>query len=303
MQMHLAVNSTRLFVCILAVICLSDGKESRSDELDKSQKPAADSIIGKEPGQVRDDNGLKLKLVWCPPGKFTMGSPPSEKERDSNEDQVDVSLTNGFWLGKYEVTQWEWKRVMRTTPWKDKELTKEGADFPATFISWDQAILFCKKLTLQERSAGRVPETWMYTLPTEAEWEYACRAGTTTPYSSGDDPSQVDSAWCAENTVDVGEAFAHRIGQKKPNAWGLNDMHANVQEWCLDRYVPNLLGGTDPEGNSETLVRVIRGGAWTNAAVDCRSAFRSRGHPSVHDECLGFRVALRAVRQAKPVER
>ena len=249
-----------LLICLSAVVGILAISESKSDEQRKDaaspKSDAADKFIGKEAGQVRDDNDLKMKLVWCPPGEFTMGSPPSEKDRDFNEDQVNVTLTKGFWLGKYEVTQDQWKQVMGTTPWKEndkvKDHVKEGDDFPATYVSWDDAVTFLDKLTSQERAAGRLLAGEKYTLPTEAQWEYACRVGakTSTRYSFGNDDSALsDYAWWggilgAANVKN--EQYAHKVGTRKPNGWGLHDMHGNVWEWCLDVYRDKLPGGTDP---------------------------------------------------------
>ena len=115
-----------------------------------------------------------------------MGSPKSEIGPAGTEHQVPVTLTHGYWLGRYEVTQLEWQTLMHTTPWQGKENVKEGDNYPVTFVSWDEANKFCEKLTETERRAGRLPAGWKYMLPTEAQWEYACRAGTTTRYSFGD---------------------------------------------------------------------------------------------------------------------
>src|SRR5438552_19114179 len=130
-----------------------------------------------------------MKLVWCPPGEFTMGSPTTELDHKGNhpenENQVKVTLTRGFWLGKYEVTQQEWKRVMKTEPWIGKAHLKEGGKLPAARLSWDDSMSFCGKLTELDRKAGRLPDGWLYTLPTEAQWERARRAGTETKFSFG----------------------------------------------------------------------------------------------------------------------
>jgi formylglycine-generating enzyme required for sulfatase activity len=185
--------------------------------------PARQSVsswIGTRAGQTRDDNGLKLKLVWCPPGQFTMGSPKSEKGRfdEDYETQVQVTLTKGFWLGKFEVTQGLWRRVMHSTPWKgQKYQAREGDDFPAAYVTWDDVMKFCETLTAAERSAGRLPLGWQYTLPTEAEWEYACRAGTTTRFSFGDNDSEIGTyAWYGrfENGNTQNEPYAHPVGLK-----------------------------------------------------------------------------------------
>ncbi len=136
-----------------------------------SRKRPTPNFTGTKAGQVRDDNGLKLKLVWCPPGTFAMGSPDAEKHDIKDETQVLVTLTNGFWLGQQEVTQSEWRRVMQTVPWRGEDYVKEGDNYPATYVSWGHAMRFCEKLSEQERSAGRLPIAWQYTLPTEAQWE------------------------------------------------------------------------------------------------------------------------------------
>ncbi len=300
------MKSIWLTICVfttVASLCLCLTR-ANSDEPGKTPAPAADAMIGKEAGQVRDDNGLKMKLVWCPPGKFTMGSPKSEKQRRKNEDQADVTLTTGFWLSKYEVTQSEWKQVMRTEPWKGQDFTEEGADFPATFVSWNDAVDFCRKLTEQERQAGRLPKDWEYTLATEAQWERACRARTETRFSFGNDESKLgDYAWFEENALNAGEKYAHRVGQKKANPWGLCDMHGNVWEWCRDVYAEDLPGGRDPEVKSDEKTkgsnRVYRGGGWFHDAGNCWAAFRSSIVPAFRSNDFGFRLALTAVPPVK----
>jgi formylglycine-generating enzyme required for sulfatase activity len=218
------------------------------------------SFVGTKAGQVREDNGLKMKLVWCPPGQFTMGSPNDEKGHLLDETQVPVTLTNGFWLGEHEVTQAEWKHVMKTSPWSGTIYVKEGDDYPATYLTWDDAMKFCEKLTETERGARRLPRGWKYTLPTEAQWEYACRAGTKSRFSFGDDESNLgDYAWFAKNAWHAGEKYAHLVGQKKPNAFGFYDMHGNQRDWCRDWYGDKLVGGTDPQGPSAGSQRVFRG--------------------------------------------
>lgn len=281
---------------VVAAIAILRMAEVKSDEADKVVS-AADRMLGKDAGQVRDDNGLKMLLVWCPPGEFTMGSPDSEVNRRINEDQVEVILTAGFWFGKHEVTQAEWIQVMATEPWKSKATTtKEGDDFPATFVRWDDALEFCRKLTEQERKAGRLPNGWEYSLPTEGQWEYACRAGTKTKFSFGDDESKLSEyAWFRNVVATADEQYSHR-GQKKPNQWGLYDMHGNLFEWCRDIYITKLPGGNDPEVKRDEKtgrsMRVFRGGGWTSGAPDCRSAIRGRNAVDLQEFIVGFRLAL-----------
>jgi formylglycine-generating enzyme required for sulfatase activity len=271
------------FVCVAALFaCLA-----RADN-PAPRKKAAATFVGKKAGQLLYDNSLSTPLVWIPPGKFTMGSPKSE----GGQNQVQVTLTKGYWLGRYEVTQLEWQTVMQTTPWEGKNNVKEGDDYAATYVTWDDAMKFCEKLTETERQAGRLPAGWKYMLPTEAQWEYACRAGTTTRYSFGDKESDLgDYAWFVENAANGGAGNPHYVGSKKANPWGLSDMHGNVWEWCRDCFATKLPGGTEPEVSAGDSRRVMRGGAWSNSAGTCRSAHRDGHAPDFQDDDLGFRVA------------
>ncbi len=270
--------------------------------VEASQKPdnprrtalasAGKKFIGEKPGQEWSGNGLKMKFCWCPLGRFTMGSPKNEKDRYDDEDQVSVTLTRGFWLGRYEVTQSQWKSVMKTTPWKGEVFVNEGADFPATYVSWEDAVKFCSELTKQDRLSGKLLADWEYRLQTESQWEYACRAGSKARYGFGDDDTRLgDYGWYVKNAWDVGEKYAHRVGVKIANAWGLHDLHGNVWEWCQDWYTKDLPGGTDPEVSTKAAFRVNRGGSWFYAARRCRSAHRRRFGPGNRFVTLGFRVA------------
>jgi formylglycine-generating enzyme required for sulfatase activity len=296
MNEQFAVKPSKLFACVLVACCCLLATESKSDEPGKAKKSNTDSLLGEKAGDVRDGNGLKMKLVWCPAGEFAMGSPKSEAGRSpaGNENQVQVTLTKGFWLGKLEVTQSEWKLVMAGEPWKGDITVKEGDDFPATFVSWNDAIEFCRRLTEREREAGRVPDGWEYTLPTEAQRERACRAGTKTRFSFGDDESKLSEyAWFNESGArgaQVGERYAHQVGQKKPNPWGLCDMHGNVWELCRDSYSKELPGGGDPEViDKGSSLRVMRGGWYLFVAERCRSAFRGPTDPSKTGKGLAAR--------------
>jgi len=292
---------TIFIITAIGSMCVS---QASPDEPGNGASSAADLVRGKQPGQVRDDNGLKMKLVWCPPGTFTMGSPKSETHRKSNEDQVEVTLTDGFWIGKFEVTQSDWKQVQATEPWAGKGSTIESDDLPATWIHWEAAMEFCRKLTERERKAGRVPNGWEFTLPTEAQWERACRAGTKTRYSFGDDNSKLrDYAWFDDTGFSL-QGNSHPVGQKKPNPWGVHDMHGNVWEWCRDWYVDKLPGERAPEVIEKGSERVIRGGCvgfWCFQAGEgsYRSARRSAFNPSYQTQHLGFRVACSTVREVK----
>jgi sulfatase modifying factor 1 len=270
---------------------------------DSASEPPA-STVTTPAVEEWSDNGLQMSFCWIPPGSFTMGSPKTEAGRSIHgaEDQVSVTLTRGFWLGKHEVTQGEWTAVMSTEPWKGKPLVREGANYAASWVSWDDATAFCKQLTEREREAGLLSADWEYRLPTEAEWEYACRAGSQTMYSFGDDASQLgDYAWFFENAHNVGEKYAHQVGQKRPNAWGLLDMHGNVWERCADLYQGQLPGGRDPfvvSGGSAALGRLGRGGSWGSHAENCRAALRVLGSASERDYDLGLRVVRSSIERA-----
>ena len=190
---------------------------------------------------------------------------------------------------------------MPRAPWEGKDNMEEGDDFPAGSISWFDAMDFCQKLTKLERKAGCLPDDWEYTLPTEAQWERACRARAETKFSFGDEFSSLgEYAWFRDNCGGVGEQYAHRVGQKKPNSWGLFDMHGNMWEWCRDNYAEKLPGGRDPDVSNENSSKVIRGGSWENRAFWCSSAFRPRTNPDGWFASYGFRVALTSVQRVKP---
>jgi formylglycine-generating enzyme required for sulfatase activity len=233
---------------------------------------------------------LNLDMLWCKPGKFMMGSPKDEKDREEDETQHKVTLTKGFYLGKHEVTQAQWEKVMGSNPSHFK-----GATLPVEQVSWDEAIKFCEKLTQTEKEAGRLPEGWTYTLPTEAQWEYACRAGTTTVYFFGDEitPKQANYDENVDKTTPVDTYPA--------NAWGFHDMHGNVWEWCLDRYGKYPDGSAiDPVGLSDGSERVIRGGCWNSFdGRFMRSAFRIRSTPDNRNFNLGFRLSLQTEKKER----
>ena len=275
----------------------SNDRPRHAEEADAAPKnPASDgsASIEKPTSVITNTVGMKLALV--PAGEFLMGSPDSDELAKPNEKpQHRVRITKPFRLGVYEVTQSEWTAVMETAPWKLQIDRNEGARYPATYVNWEDATEFCRKLTDREGAAGLLEPGESYRLPTEAEWEHACRAGTTTRYQFGDrDGSLGKYAWYAANTIDVGESFAREVGRKRPNAWGLFDMHGNVMEWCMDPYGQKYYAKSpfaDPVGPARGSGRVIRGGCWIADASSSRSSFRSGNGPHGHYGILGFRVA------------
>ena len=239
-------------------------------------------------------NSVGMVLVPIPAGEFMMGSPESEKGGQDSEHQHRVRITKPFYLAMTEVTQKQWETVMGTTPWKGEKHVKEGPNFPATHVSWEDAQEYCRKLSATEGVS--------YRLPTEAEWEYACRAGSQSMYSfSANAAGLKDNAWVKENAYDIDEKYAHEVGRKRANAWGMYDMHGNVREWCSDWYEADYYKNSparDPTGPGAGQFRVSRGGSWYNVAEYCRSAFRYGGSPDYRSSGLGFRVA--AVRVIAP---
>ena len=247
-----------------------------------SQAPA------KKPGNLKNSIGIEFASI--PAGKFLMGSPATEKERYPNEAQHEVTLTQGFRMGVYEVTQAQYEQVMGKNPSYFK-----GATLPVETVSYDEALAFCKKLSdlPAEKAAGR-----KYRLPTEAEWEYCCRAGTSTPFHFGNElngtQANCDGTFPYGNTQ-KGPFLRETspVGSYPPNAWGLYDMHGNVWEWCADRYGDYPKGPiTDPLGSEVGSDCVLRGGGWFNLADYCRSAYRRRNVPSSRNGGSGFRLAL-----------
>jgi len=236
-----------------------------------------------------------LELVWCEPGDFSMGSPESEEDRDDSERQHEVTFSDGFWIASYEVTPETWLQVMEELP---PGFTGGTSSKPLHSVSWQEAMEFCKQLTQQEQAAGNLPEGWIYTLPTEAQWEYACRAGTETPFSFGE-VLRGEQANCngtypygtEEEGTDLGEPAA--VGSYEPNPWGIYDMHGNVAEWCLGWFGEYPKGEvTDPGGAKNGQARVVRGGSWVDLSRQCRSAHRYSLKPDTQRNHVGFRVVL-----------
>lgn len=283
-------------------------------------------------------------MVWISPGTFTMGSPASEPLRKTDESpQTRVSLTKGFWLGKTMVTIGQWKSVMglgvraqlskmlRDDTLYDlggkrqtvrgfmrfsrdadpgQYLANENENLPMYFVSWNDAMEFCKKVNEHEHATGRLPKGYEYNLPTEARWEYACRAGTTDATYAGPLVAQGRSApvldkiaWYDANSPDgySGKGFnvsgrtggPHPVAQKQPNSWGLYDMTGNIWQWCRDWYGPYPGGSlTDPTGPATGADRVNRGGSFGSGLGDERSANRAKNPQAEASAYRGFRLAL-----------
>ena len=225
--------------------------------------------------------GARLELVLVPAGRFRMGSPAKEKYRSEDEAQHWVVITRPFYMGKHEVTQEVWEKVMGENPSNFK-----GARNPVENVSWDDCQEFLKKLNALGKERGQ------FRLPTEAEWEWACRAGTRTRFCSGDaDAGLADYAWFDANSGNT----THPVGTRRPNAWGLHDLHGNVWEWCGDWYGEDYYAKSpkyDPAGPATGSLRVLRGGSWYYYPNLCRSSARNWGDPANGYGCFGFRVVV-----------
>lgn len=266
-----------VFLLSVVLILVQGCKRKNPNETPKESAGA--------PGEVKDEAGSEMVLLEA--GRFTMGD---EKEIDATPHEVAVS---SFYIDKYPVTQEQFKKVMAENPsrWK-------GDKNPVEQVRWSDAVKYCNARSLKE---GLRPcydlQTWQcnfeangYRLPTEAEWEYACRAGSETMYFFGDGPSKLsDYGWVDENS----NGKPHPVGQKKPNPWGLYDMCGNVWEWCNDFYQVDYYQQSpeeNPRGPKEGETKVVRGGAWKFSADSCRSGYRYNEAPGYSDVCFGYDI-------------
>ena len=273
---------------------LVDQERPGTSETNQGIPPLTPANLSPTPNKeiaVDLSNGVKLEMVLIPAGEFLMGSPESDRlASDDEKPQHRVRISKPFYLGKYLVTQEQWEAVMGDNPSKFK-----GPRNPVERVSWEDCQVFLGKLNEKFRRPHPSPlpaGEGEFRLPTEAQWEYACRAGSTTRYCFGDTENGLgEYAWYIENSG----RQTHPVGEKKPNAWGLYDMHGNVWEWCQDWYDSGYYAKspTDgPMGPTTALGRVDRGGGWFSSAGDCRSAFRGRDDPGGRADTLGLRVSL-----------
>jgi formylglycine-generating enzyme required for sulfatase activity len=280
-----------LVVCLLGMIsynrCLAD--------------EPTDSFRGDTPGEVREDNSLAIALVWVPGGEFVMGS--KDSQADADETLVHAVLKSGFWIGITEITEGQWRSVMSSEPWKEYGKPSLGDDFPARAMPLESKVAmpdnsikrFCEILTDRDHDSGKLPRSWLYTIPSEAQWERACRAGKNTRYCFGDDAIKLgDYAWFRDNTALVGERYPHEVARKTSNAWGIYDMHGNVKERCRGGYSGANPGGVNPfiKRTSQGGVSrgVTRGGSWLSKCEDLRCSDRNRTMSSSGINDAGFRV-------------
>ncbi|HMJ13934.1 MAG TPA: formylglycine-generating enzyme family protein [Polyangiaceae bacterium] len=294
--------------CIAALVFVASGAMGCERQIDrnssKKMDAQSDPFDGSRAGEEREIAGVRV--VWCPAGTFTMGSPADEPERRPGETQRQVTLTRGFWMAKFEATQRLWRNVVGALP---GELTLElpaGDDLPVGNVNFAEAEHFCGKLTERAHETGALGLEWEFRLPTEAQWEYAARAGTTTATAFGDTLSSRQANFRGKpyNGAEPGPSLgrAAPVGGYPPNAWGLHDTHGNTYEWCRDWYHLDHPGGADPDlhdaestatrSENGAISRSRRGGCWADDGWACRTAFRLRFEPDRRYDHIGFRVVL-----------
>ena len=267
----------------------------------QAAEPASNLPSLDQPWEIVLDEDLLIEMVNVPAGSAWVGSPKNEQGRRTAEGSSRrVSVDYSFWIGKYEVTTQEYLVVRELRQYLS--LVQDHLEHPVTSINWFSARKFCRKLTEREAAAGRLPEGFVYRLPTELEWEYACRAGTRSPYAIGEgDSLSSDSAnfdgeypyGGADASVARGGSVA--VGTFQPNRWGIYDMHGNVWEWCLDRYGAAGAKQREFDVKDSEVLRSIRGGSWSSSGRFCRSASRLGSPDSQRRGNLGFRIVLAPV--------
>jgi formylglycine-generating enzyme required for sulfatase activity len=295
--MRTLVKSLAVIVA-MASLATAQEKAVKVNVVSTAAEEAYAKLKGNSAGEERDFEiapGVKMKFSWCPSGEFMMGSPPSEKGRESREDQTKVTLSKGFWISQTEVTQSQWSAVMGSNPMdgigpygQPHPECNKGPNLPIVGVSWEDAQRFMEKVnaTLGSEDGGKM------SLPTEAQYEYAARAGETGMYPGG---SLDEVAWYEGSSG----GYMKPVGTKKANAWGLHDMNGSVWEWVQDCYYVELPGGTDPIAKEIGFDRVIRGGCWFKEATRCRLATRSYRDRTA-SQC--FTIGFRIVRNGWPVE-
>jgi uncharacterized protein (TIGR02996 family) len=276
----------RLHRRLLASCCEPDEHPERDAQQARLVQLLAEGVQPCVPRRSVDlGGGVAMVFAWLPPGTFLMGSPVGEEERDESETQHRVTLSRGFYLGVSPVTQGQWQAVMGGNPSR-----VQGEDRPVENVSWDDCQAFCRRLS--------GPGGQRYRLPSEAEWEYACRAGTTTPFHFGTTLSPELANYNSDITYypvrrGVNRRQTTPVGSFAANAWGLFDLHGNVWEWCADWYGPYVNDDVkDPQNQGPGEIRVLRGGSWLNAVPRCRSACRAGQAPADRSGIIGCRVVL-----------
>ena len=272
-------NGLYILSALFSMHCAQEGSEN-------PQSAEGESVNGFD-GVAELPTGVTMEFVWIAPGSFVMGSPEGEVGRQADEGpQHRVTISQGFYLGKYEVTQEQWLAVMESVPWLGEDFIQLSSLHPAVYVSWHDTQAFVQKLNADAGDS-------LYRLPTEAEWEYAARAGSQKRWSFGDDEGRLgEYAWYRANAWDQGLRYAQPVGSKAPNPWGLHDMHGNVWEWCQDVYGPYTSADqVDPQGAALGANRAVRGGPFNGRPREVRAADRSGSGPGYRRNYnIGYRL-------------
>ncbi len=273
---------------LLVISCVSLlGCGSSSERITDGQQGGMEARSAGELLIVDLPNEEQIEFTWVPAGSFIRGSSVAEIGRKEDEGPMhEVRISSGFYLGRHEVTQGEWIAVMETIPWLGEDFMQLNADHPAVYVNWPDAQAFVRALNAAANDS-------LYRLPTEAEWEYAARAGSAERWAMGDDEERLgEYAWFRDNAWDSGLRYAQRVGTKSPNIWGLFDMHGNVSEWCQDLYGPyRAEAQLDPRGVDYGASQVVRGGAFNSRVNEVRVADRSASGPGYRRNFnIGFRI-------------
>ncbi len=246
-----------VFKLLTVVACLAMAPVVHAETEDTTVSPAESTTF---------TNGIGASMIWVAPGSVKGTEHAWTSQSYKNRGERDVTIEEGYYLAATELTQAQWEKVMGNNPSKTK-----GADLPVEMVSWDEAREFCRRLNQMEHRTKRLPAGYVYTLPTETQWEYACRTGSTADFVGSLD----EQAWYRGNA----ERISHSVGKKQPNAWGFYDMYGNVREWCLNKIE-----------NYEYMA--VRGGSWASGPDDCRAGARDWAMSNNRSPTLGFRVAL-----------
>ncbi|MCA8988019.1 MAG: formylglycine-generating enzyme family protein, partial [Planctomycetaceae bacterium] len=258
--------------------------------------PPGGPYRGTKPGEARRFTSLDLEFRWCPAGTASLGSTPTEPGRGPTENPVTVTFQNGFWISATEITQAQWLTQFSERPWEQYQIAN-NSQFPAMYLDGRKVQQFCQELTTKERNRKELTSEFEIRLPTESEWEYACRAGTRTAFFYGDDPQYLTlSKYAVYRIIPSRDYEPAVVRSKEPNAWGLYDMLGNAAEWCESVHTMRMLGGTDPTGPQFGGMQVVRGGSYKDQGAMLRSSARKGVAPQEVTEPIGFRIVIATVR-------
>ncbi len=289
----------KMWQCFVVFLCIGIQTVSSGQDLaDRTGVGSSGKIA--ESNKLEYNGAIQMSFAYCSPGVFTMGSSNGDSNGEIDETSWEAEIDAGFWISRHEVTQKQWLKVVGESPWEGQKYVCRSKDSPATYISYFDAIRFCRNLSIIEREAERLPASSRFRLPNEVEWEFACRAGNDSRFCFGDDSDQLHKyGWFDLLQVEPEpESISPQpIGTKMPSTWGIFDMHGNVFEWCSDWYFEHPLAPANSK--LEPVFKVRRGGGWCSPASQCRSSYRDWGDPFEGTDDTGFRIVLEVGERSK----